>query len=1539
MWGISVWATAVILLLSHYVSADDNFSPSVKSTKPESSIKFLSYFDDSSNVIALHEKSAIFSTDDGVTWNTIKEFDDQKVSNVIFDPYVKTRAFAFSRKGTHFVTEDKGKSWRKFETKDKSLGSSYEWKYPSVSFNVADQNLILLDYQVCHTIFSSKCSSSHFYTKDGFKTNPKILLSDASTCKFARSNPDFDSSVKAETIVCSKEKTNSFGHVLESSVLKSTDFFKTLQKIEHPRFGNGRIIDLRVDSAFLLVVVQKDKYNQKSEVSLVVSKDAQTFEESNLDFEVNYGALIFLDSNPLSLFLSVAKGIGRGSRGEATIYSSDSTGLRFKELLDGVMVGATTKVENVDGVWYANVLSKELQSGFDSFFDGLYHQRKSSSKISIDDGKTWDPLTIIDDEDCKIEKGCSLHVSYMASIESNGKLVTGPTPNILLAYGNKGKESGSVTDMGTYVSRDGGISWKFAFDGPAVFNFGDQGNIIVAVGFEKAKSNGYETYGPTDTLKYSLDQGKLWQSYKLDVPLYPLQVITTLDGTSTKFVVSGFTDEITDELLYAVDFKDAFGGKVCGDDDFETVLAREVPEHKEPICVYGHKEGFSRRKQDSKCLVNKVFEDVKVIDVPCECSDLDFECSPYFKLSDKGACVPDYSKIKEYCDSSKSKTVKLPHNQLISGNQCKYLKTSESDFVAESEFKCNELEEGDSDTQQIISQLSEIEGAISQYSYVSTNENLADNILLMTTEQVAYASNDGGKTFVRVPISEKLSYFIIGDVPGTVALVSSSSLYLSDDGANTFIKIDVPALPAVFIRPVSFDPQDPKKFIFFSGDQCGRSHMAGCTSYYTKDGGESFTKLLDNAVKCNYVSKSFELKEDLIYCSTSDGNLMKLESILDYSGGSKVLFDNILDYAVKPNFVLVATLTEDKKELRAKVTADGETFAAAEFPNDFKVEAQTAYTILESGSHSIFMHVTTDKLENHERGALLKSNSNGTSYVLSLNEVNRNTQGYVDYDRIETIEGVLIANTVNNPSSSEPKKLKTQISFNDGSQWSYLVPPAIDSEGKKYKCGGSSLAKCSLNLHGFTERPDFRDTFSSSSAVGVLIGVGNVGETLTSYHEAATFLSTDGGLTWKEIRKGVYMWEYGDRGTILVLVKAVEQTNEILYSVDDGASWKAFKFADEAVRILDLATVPTDTARKFIFFAAKENDKGHTLVYSVDFSHYYSRQCQIDLDNPLKDDFEYWTPRHPESSDNCLFGHETKYLRRAEGHDDCFIGAAPLVEGMKVVKNCTCTRRDYECDYNYYRDADGTCKLVKGLSPQDRKEQMCKTTDSFQYFIPTGYRKIPLSTCVGGKQFDSWNAQPCPGREKEFDEFYGRAVGKKWIFVVLIPLAVFLGATWFVYERGIRRNGGFQRFGQIRLDEDDDFQPIEDNTVDVVVNRIVRGGIIVVAGAVAVFKTARKIDRAMFERLTSGLFGRRPGQRSYVRVPDDDDELFGNFDENYEDELNGGADINFDVDDELEGYDDFIDSAPVDSDARLFEIDDDDRTQSQGTPAASSQSP
>ena len=1552
----------LLILLAFIVALTSaSYEPDISLVKSRSPSREIKYFDDSSTLLVLRDRKVSISQDDGKTFN---EIDSIKEHAIFFemDPYNNKRAFIMTDSKKQYYTEDQGKSWTGFEI---DIFANDMASIPKISFNAENSDYLMISNYECPDGrgLSRRCKHKYFYTKDGFHSKPNQLPVEAHVCRFSRSTKSSQIG-KAETIYCSTNQLNSYGHVVESHLYKSDDFFKSRQEINPLDSASGEIIDIKVEEDFMVAVLRTDKFNDNSKISAFISRNGDDFTRADLEIDIKYGVMSFLPSSVSSLFLTIMDYNSKGFK-TASFYSSDSSGLHYTKLIDQIAGGHIEKVENIDGAWIANV-GVDAQKDYDqdkSLLDNLFggtFAKDIVTKVSFNDGKDW-AMAKLNDNSCKLEDGCSLHLWEYSELDGSGKFVTGPTPGILLGVGNKGKHlANDFTKMKTYVSRDAGATWDKALDFPAVFAFGDQGNVILAVPY-----NGKKKYDPAKNLFFSLDQGKSWDKVKLEVPIYPLTILTTIDGTSRKFIISGVDEDYsTSEYIYSVDFTNAFDGKTCSDEDFEEFVARQIDDN-EPICVYGHREKFKRRKQDAKCFVNKLFEDVKVIDDPCQCTEVDFECNVGFKLSEKGAhvCVPDAKQISKMCQSKKE--LKLTDKVLVQGNKCDMGNKKPQDFISEETINCADyLGGGDGgdgskkpgentggDPHQINVHTNEFEGKLSQFQYIADSEDKSaqDNVVVKTRDDKLWISNNGGESFVEVPVSDKILGFYTGPVAGTVILITDSDIiYVSDDGGATFTKQKAPSsLSSQVYRAVSFHYTNAKEFIWF-GEDCSNGK---CTvnAYYTDDAGASFNELMKNVKTCDFVGSIFEKPNKVIYCSSPNDRRLEMFSLESPSSQPEKVFDNIVGFALTGNYVVVATIDEKKNSLLSKVSVDGTTFADADFPHDLKVGSHQAFTVLDSSSKAIFMHVTTSEKPNFEYGPLLKSNSNGTYFVVSLDNVNRNTEGYVDFDKIDGLEGTIIANVVANAKDGQgEKKLQTLISHNDGSEWNYLVPPAVDSEGKKYPCSGQSLSKCALHLHGFTERADYRDTFSSGSATGFLIGVGNVGEYLTPMDSGSTFLSTDGGVTWKEIKKGVYMWEYGDQGTILVLVDAVQSTDSILYSLDDGKTWNEFKFIDSPLKINDLATVPTDTARKFLLFTENPKDSHDTLAICIDFTNIHERQCQLNLDDPEHDDYEYWTPTYPQSGDKCIFGHESKYLRRIVGRTDCFIGSAPLDIGYKQVKNCSCTRRDYECDYNYYRDInDNTCKLVKGLSSKDYQKSMCEKENAFQYFESTGYRKIPLSTCKGGQQFDNWNPKACPGKQKEFDEFYGHDVsGHKLFFVIFIPFLIFLASVWFVYDRGIRRNGGFKRLGQIRLDEEDGFNPIENDQVDVVVNKIVRGGIFTAAIVVATAKTILKIDRMLLEKVSNAIFRRSPGHRNYVNVPNfenEEDELFGDFQDNLDDELEDGRlstedfsrrDPFIDGDDDEEEANAFDDDAQeieqsVATDDRLFDIGDEEEEEQQ----------
>jgi hypothetical protein len=101
--------------------------------------------------------------------------------------------------------------------------------------------------------------------------------------------------------------------------------------------------------------------------------------------------------------------------------------------------------------------------------------------------------------------------------------------------------------------------------------------------------------------------------------------------------------------------------------------------------------------------------------------------------------------------------------------------------------------------------------------------------------------------------------------------------------------------------------------------------------------------------------------------------------------------------------------------------------------------------------------------------------------------------------------------------------------------------------------------KWQLHFHGYTERYDSQATFSSPSVQGLIMAVGNVGETLAEYTDSDTFLSRDGGFTWQEVHKDAHLWEFGDSESVLVIANDEEPTDFILFSTGEGLHWRELR--------------------------------------------------------------------------------------------------------------------------------------------------------------------------------------------------------------------------------------------------------------------------------------------------------------------------------------------------------------------------------------------
>ena len=93
--------------------------------------------------------------------------------------------------------------------------------------------------------------------------------------------------------------------------------------------------------------------------------------------------------------------------------------------------------------------------------------------------------------------------------------------------------------------------------------------------------------------------------------------------------------------------------------------------------------------------------------------------------------------------------------------------------------------------------------------------------------------------------------------------------------------------------------------------------------------------------------------------------------------------------------------------------------------------------ILDTTPKSVFMYLETSESPNPSWGAILKSDAAGTAYVVSLDYVNENGRGRVDFTRLPLLQGIVLVNIVADPDDSSitgRKELTTVISRSDGTR-------------------------------------------------------------------------------------------------------------------------------------------------------------------------------------------------------------------------------------------------------------------------------------------------------------------------------------------------------------------------------------------------------------------------------------------------------------------------------------------------------------------------
>ncbi|OJD19790.1 hypothetical protein AJ78_00290 [Emergomyces pasteurianus Ep9510] len=1486
---------ASLLLATTFTSANKADRPKITASKFEHEPVNLFYFDDSDTVMFQDGKNGdvYISRDAGAKWEIVDVAAMKgQAWSLLSHPRDRTKAYVLSKGGRHWVTDDQAKSWREFSV-DVELS---RYQFP-LSFHGKDSNRVIISGHKCS---EGACRERMYYTTDGFKTvHP--LVENGRHCAWAVSTPGFGEGRDLpkqvnDRIFCVVSGLHS-PWAEDNRLLYSDQFFKDGSVVE-AALDSGRAVSgvVRTTTAkkHILAAVKSARTN---ELALFVTDDASEWHRAEFDGQrIEEDAYTILESTNYSVQVDVVE---TASSTMGTLFTSNSNGTYFTRNIEHTnrnKYGLVDfeKVATIQGIILVNTVKNWEEVGKSH---GV--EKKIVSRISFDDGRTFHPLKAGEHD---------LHLHSVTDTNNPGRVFSSPAPGLLMGVGNTGDHLKDYLDGDLYVSNDAGINWSKALDEAHKYEFGDQGSVIVAV-FDE---------GRTNKISYSLDHGKNWQQASIpeDIKIRAKILTTMPDSTSLKFLLVGSAkaDSNMEHYVIAIDFAE-MEERTCGEDDFENWPAR-LNEKNEPDCLMGHKQFYRRRKADADCFIKKKFQDPVPDFEPCKCTEEDFECDFNFVRSDDGkGCVPARSlpAPEGACKNPDDKYIGSSGFRLIPGNVC--IREGGVELDKQTERVCSDTVTTHATGEIAVEKTYFTADNYRDYFYLERKDSSKgddETVIMVTSQQQIFISRDHGKKWKEIFAGEAITHIVPHKYFDDVVYFlknNGDGWYTLDRGEN-FRKFKAPLPPNRDKLPVlSFHPEQRDWLIWTGANDCdGNGGQCHSIAYYTTNLGGEWHFLLRYVRRCEFIKREARGASDkIVFCEQFENENptnkhLQLLSTDDWFAEKNVHYNNILDFATMQEFIIVAIRGETSGDsLKIGVSIDGKTFADAELPANVQIPVHQAYTVLESRTHAAFLHVTINNIEDHEYGSIIKSNSNGTSYVLSLSAVNRNSLGFADFEKMKGLEGVAMANIVANVDDVEKgaaKKYRTMITHNDGAEWTLLSPPSKDSAGRAYGCstkGGKPTKECALHLHSYTERVDPRDTYSSPGAVGFMIGTGNVGEHLTLKSEADTFITRDAGITWEEVKKGRYQWEYGDSGSIIALVPESIPTKTLLYSLDEGRSWKEFQFSDVEMQIRDISTVPSDTSRNFLLWGNEvgQGTKPGIATVNIDFSGLKerSKQCVLNEEKPEADDYYLWEPKHPLQPDGCLFGHRAKYHRKRVDKD-CYNGRE-LLHLDAVGDICECTRSDYECDYNYEPQNDGTCAPVPGLDPLDPKLVCTEDPKAVEWYEPTGYRRIPLSRCEGGKQLNHIIAHPCPNKEEEFEKKHPRLRGIGLFFVIVIPIGLAIAAGYYVYGHW---DG---KFGRIRLGDTGSGGFFDRDSLFITIPVTIVAGVVAVATALPLLVSSlwrsvrgyvripgRSSSRQPYS--SRGAFAARRGD--YVGVVDDEDELLGadDFEDDEDGEERGG---------------------------------------------------
>ncbi|XP_070833185.1 VPS10 domain-containing receptor SorCS1-like [Chaetodon trifascialis] len=359
---------------------------------------------------------------------------------------------------------------------------------------------------------------------------------------------------------------------------------------------------------------------------------------------------------------------------------------------------------------------------------------------------------------------------------------------------------------------------------------------------------------------------------------------------------------------------------------------------------------------------------------------------------------------------------------------------------------------------------------------------------------------------------------------------------------------------------------------------------------------------------------------------------------------------------------------------------------------------------------------------------LYMSESRGLFFTLMLESVvsSGGPEGNIMIDLYEVagIKGVFLSNKV------VENQVKTYITYNKGRDWRLLQAPATDLQGNKVYC---EQPYCSLHLHLHVSENPYTsgNIVSKESAPGIIIASGVVGPELMSTN-VSIFITSDAGNTWREVFQEEYSVFFLNQGGSLVAIRHTPlPIRHIWLSFDEGRNWDKYSFTSSPLYVDGVLGEPGEDTLIMTIFGHFSHRSEWQLV-KIDFRSIFQQRCTSD---------DYLTWQLHNEGEVCIMGMK-RIFQKLKANVRCVKARDQYISQMS--DSCPCTEADFECDYGFERQSDGSCSPAFWFVPSATSRD-CITGDSF--LNTTGYRRALSNNCTEGTLLKySPRRQKCPSQ-------------------------------------------------------------------------------------------------------------------------------------------------------------------------------------------------